>query len=135
MFLDLTTVIYPHQSKDEPSGDKMDTLEPQKDGDNKMDTSDAAKRDDKEDDSDKATAAAKPEVKKDGEKKTVEPEPEFLMLSNPARVLPAQVSIVSDMLIMVEASSHFFAGICCGRGGEGGRTKHEMHSFFIINQN
>eukprot|EP00731_Ephydatia_muelleri_P030163 Em0021g686a len=40
------------ESKDEPSGDKMDTLEPQKDGDNKMDTSDAAKRDDKEDDSD-----------------------------------------------------------------------------------
>lgn len=74
----------------------MDTLEPQKDGDNKMDTSDA-KRDDKEDDSDKATAAAKPEAKNDGEKKTAEPEPEFLMLSNPARVLPAQVSIVSDI--------------------------------------
>ena len=85
-------ISVPCQSKDEPGGDKMDTTEVQKDGDNKMDTSDVKKDDKDDDDLDKGTAVTKPETKKDGDKKAAEPEPDFLMLSNPARVLPAQVS-------------------------------------------
>lgn len=79
-----------------------------------MDTSDV-KRDDKDDDLDKGMAAAKPEAKKDGDKKAAEPEPDFLMLSNPARVLPAQVSMCV-YCICFDVSSLFFLLVCVMEG-------------------